>query len=143
MDLCVLELLPQIRTEGQHLGHGPAQPAREVRRRDALEPAVEVGQRPGAELLELGVLGPAVRGPHAHRLDDVLEAGVPQVVLVLGGREDGASARCGGLERQFAPLREVRVGGEGTVVATGWVGEVLDLEVAARGDVAGVWLASW
>ncbi len=91
---------------------------------------------PGAQVLVLLVAGASGLWPLAVGLEDVFEASVEQVLLVLGDRKDRPATLGRRFDAQGAPLHEVAVGPEGAVVAAGGVAELVDLKVAARLDVS-------
>lgn len=110
---------------------GPAEAASEEGHGESLEPLVEVGVVPGADLLVMGVPGPSADGPFELPLDNVDEAGPLHVGLVGGRDGEGAAELGAGLCEGLTQLVSDGILSEGAVVGEEGTVDVLHLEVAA------------
>lgn len=136
----ILHILPGMRTKHTCLLRRPSKPTCEVGERKAVNSTSNVGTRPVAQLFEMLITRPGVGRPFALHLNNILEAGGCEVLLVLGGGEYWASEIPASFKTELAPLGEVAVGVQGVVVGTRREAHVLELEVAARLEVVECYL---
>lgn len=149
MNLRVPQLLPNISTKLQDLLLRPPQHPSEQRQAHPLKPSIKVNKVPLPELLELGVLGPAVGRPSVDGLHNVLEACSLDDGLVLVAFAEGAADFAGSLDETFLPFHQRGCCGvEGTVIAEDGDLNVLDFVPAAWAEVPvdvleESWLGRW
>lgn len=136
MNTGIPHIPPDLHQKDLQLLDGPPEHAGEQRQAEAGKAADDVLEVPHAHLLVLGVLGPRVDGPLVHRLGDVDEAGLDELVLVLLGRVERPAQLLGRLVHVVAPSPAGFRGRAGVVVALHRVHGVEELYPAAGREVA-------
>ena len=132
----IRKIPPQPRHENPHLIHTPPQPPRHKRKAHRLAAPREVFAREPPDFLVLLVLGPRVARPLEGAPGDVGVAGGVHEIGEIMDDAEGEAHLVGGLVEVGVPLYDVRVWGDGAVIAVDVEVDVVELEVAAWLEVS-------
>lgn len=147
MDAGIAKFLPHLDEQLLDLVDRPAQPVlllgpRKHSEAEPGHPGHKVLVVPHADLLVTRVFRPAVRRPLVLVLHDVDEARRFKLLLILEHRVERALELAHALAEDVDPMHELRVGGDGVVVAVEDPGRVLHFDDAAGAEGSGACLIS-